>query len=241
MRHLQRTLIHATNWNVTGGTSHTEWSWFFFLVCYYGAVMPFRLSWIGFLFDHKERTERLSSIKKITTNWQHNWISVHFNVNWSRCRSLIVLVKVFLYSFCFVFIQNELDKCVNVIFVQSFINFAERCHQSLFSVRGPVSVLNFSLSLVFNTNIKYLLHFSSTLYNKHFQVILCITQKIAMFCTFLFRIFSSQEHIFLELSCCLCSNGTHSVFVCTTNRWFKHNFQMRKFSSCHLFWTGFST
>lgn len=169
-------LIHATNWNVTGGTSHTEWICFF-SCCYYGVVMPFRLSWIEFLFDHKERTERLSSIKKITTNWQHNWISVHFNINWSRCRSLIVLVKVFLYSFCFVFIQNELDKCVNVIFVQSFINFADRCHQSLFSVRGPVSVLNCSLSLVFNTNIKYLLHFSSTLNNIHFQLILCITQK----------------------------------------------------------------
>lgn len=173
-------------------------SYFFLVVitvwwCCFGALG------LNFYSTTKKELSDWAAWKKITTNWQHNWISVHFNINWSRCRSLIVLVKVFLYSFCFVFIQNELDKCVNVIFVQSFINFAERCHQSLFSVRGPVSVLNCSLSLVFNTNIKYLLHFSSTLNNIHFQLILCITQN-AMFCTFLFRIFPSQEHIFFELS-----------------------------------------
>lgn len=125
MRHLQRT--HTRDQLKCDRRHKSHWMNLFFscLLLRCGDAVSALLNWI--FIRPQRKNWAIEQHKKITTNWQHNWISVHFNINWSRCLDRwLFLVKVFLYLFRFDFIQNELDKCVNVIFVQSFINFAKR-------------------------------------------------------------------------------------------------------------------
>lgn len=114
--------------------SHCEWIFIFFslslLLCVCNLMFGFRLSLAP---ESKHSAYTKKNHTKLTAQL---YISVHFNINLSRCRSWIFLANVFfMFGFYSKWIGQMCKRCFLPTF--TFINFMERSHQSLFCAPRP--------------------------------------------------------------------------------------------------------